>query len=174
MPLVSDIFQNPITVSIPLRHRSTPNSSWSPPSSGSIKIYVDGSFSVKASRSGIGKIFRDHLGNTLLHFNKEITVDLVILIEIFAIREGLLLAAASPWAFSTIFLLESNNSNAVVCFNQINKRLGSSLISLEKVFKFSADTSLGPSPMHFRQSGNEATNIFARIGAHASSFVELV
>lgn len=45
---------------------------------------------------------------------KKITVDLAILIEIFAIREDLLMATASRWALFAFFLLESDRSNAIV------------------------------------------------------------
>lgn len=55
--------------------------------------------------SGIGGVLKDHLGTFLLHFGKQLVeVDLVIYVEILAIREALLIAIASRWATTTNFI----------------------------------------------------------------------
>lgn len=108
-------------VFVPLHQRPTFQCSWMPPSTGSIKINADGSFLVDTRRSGIGGIFRNHLGHTVLLFCKEILADSVVHSEILAIREDLLLPTASRWSSSTHFCIESDCVNAVEWFNDINK-----------------------------------------------------
>lgn len=83
---------------------------------GSIKINVDRFFSVKSNMGGIGDIFRDHSGNILFYFSKEIRPDSTILTEIIAIREGLFIAILSQWSSLSPFYLELDSVNAVVWF----------------------------------------------------------
>lgn len=77
-----------------------PNILWSLPSLNFIKINVDWSFS--SSASGIGGVFRDHQGAFLLYFVKSVDMDYANYAEVLAIREGLLVVAASRWASSKL------------------------------------------------------------------------
>lgn len=115
-----------------------------------------------------------HMGNILLRFSKEINANSAILIEIYAIREDLLLVSASWWASSAIFLLKSYSLNAVNWFTDIiNKILWRfTNIIRENIHSFSRHISRSIS--HICRSGNETTDVLAKIGAHGSSFVEFV
>lgn len=87
--------------------------SWTAPTLGIIKVNIDGSF--KSDKVRIGSIFRDHEDKPLLYFAKHVLVDLVIHVEILAVREGLHVVAASCWSSSSSFQFESGSSNAVSC-----------------------------------------------------------
>lgn len=58
------------------------------------------------SRSGIGYIFRDHEGNVLLKFDKQIHVDSTIHGELLAVRKGLLTATTFRWTNSSFFIFK--------------------------------------------------------------------
>lgn len=119
------------------------------------------------------RYFPDHLGNIFLHLSKEITVDLVILTEICAIREDLFMVAASRWASLTSFLLESDSLNAVPCFNDINKAPWRFInIIRESIYGFGRHLSWSIS--HIRHLGNETADVLARIGTYGYSIVKFM
>lgn len=62
------------------------------------------SFRLKMS-SGVGGDFKDHRGTFLLHFEKQVSTKLAIYAEILAMKEGLLIRAASRWATSANFVI---------------------------------------------------------------------
>lgn len=70
-----------------------PNVSWMAPDHHCIKINVDDSFS--SASNGIGGAFKDHFETFLLHFSKQVEADSAVHIEVFAIREALLIATTS-------------------------------------------------------------------------------
>lgn len=121
MPTVTDIYKNSNEGFVSFPHLPILRSSWALPTSGYIKINEDESFSAESHRSGIGIIFQDHSSNILPHFSKEITMDTTILIEIIAIKEGLLIAAASRWSLTSPFYLEIDSANIVSRFNDISQ-----------------------------------------------------
>lgn len=94
-------------VSTPPQHMSPSfHISWSLPPFGTIKVNINGSFNGSNGQSGIGRIFRDDLGTSLLHFGKQIVADLTNHAEILAIKEELLIVVASRQARTTTFILE--------------------------------------------------------------------
>lgn len=114
---VSDVSRSPSEVVIsPLRLNYRPNVSWVPPYYNTIKINVDDSFQPLSGASGIGGVLRDHIGSFLLHFAKQVEADSAIHAEVLAIKEGMLVAAASKWSGTTTFIIESDSSNAVSWF----------------------------------------------------------
>lgn len=55
-----------------------------PPPSG-YKVNMDGSFLEVSDKEGIGSVFRDLEGKTLLQFNKKVKVDLAVHEEVLAL-----------------------------------------------------------------------------------------
>lgn len=88
---------------------SRPYLAWTPSCQGTIKVNVNDSFSSASMSSDIVGVFKYHKGNFLLYFGKQVMVDSVIQAKILAIREALLIAAASRWATTTTFVIESNS-----------------------------------------------------------------
>lgn len=74
---------------------------------------VDGSFLWFSDRWGIGGVVRDSEGKFLIQFSKEVRVNSTVHVEVVALREGLLVAAASSWASFHSFIFESNSKLAV-------------------------------------------------------------
>lgn len=98
---VSDVLRCLAGVTLPNHSAiARPSASWLPPCPNRIKVNVDGSFSSMSGASGIGGVFRDHLGTVLLHFAKHVKADSTIHAEILAIKDGFLIAAASRWSGS--------------------------------------------------------------------------
>lgn len=89
---------------------------WVPSCPNRIKIDMDDSFSSSMGASGIGGVFRDHLGTVLLHFAKHVEADSTINVEILVIREGIFIAVASRWSGSVPFEIESDSANTVFWF----------------------------------------------------------
>lgn len=83
---------------------------------------MDRSFISSNGQGGIGGIFRYNHGNPLMHFGKQFVVDSGNHAEILALREGLLVVAASRWGHSIHFLIESDSSNVVFWLTQPSKR----------------------------------------------------
>lgn len=121
-PIFADISRcpNSVTVPIPQKIWSSPyhHISWSPAPVCTIKVNKDVSFNSSTDQWGIGDIFQDDQGNPLLHFRKQVVVDLTIHVEILTLREGFLVAVAPRWAHSTHFLFELDSSNAVLLLSQ--------------------------------------------------------
>lgn len=163
--------------SIPYLHSSSAPSYLSlflgAPSMGSIKIGVDGSFSIESSRSRIRGIFRYHLCNILLHFCKEISVDSAMLTKISAVKEGLLLVSSSRWSSYSHFCIESVCANAVAWFQDINEAPW----RFRNIIRESLQVSgchISWFITHIRRSENNTDDILARIGAYSCSFIEFV
>lgn len=79
VPSILDIYYRPNDALAPIRPLTTrPNIVWIPPLLGSIKINVDGSFSANFNQSCIWGIYRDHDGNVILHFSKEVQAESTI------------------------------------------------------------------------------------------------
>ncbi|GKU87915.1 hypothetical protein SLEP1_g2242 [Rubroshorea leprosula] len=65
---------------------------WSPPPEGYIKLNSDGSALTNPGQTGAGGVFRDHLGNWLLGFMRNVGYSTALAAELWAIRDGLKLA----------------------------------------------------------------------------------
>lgn len=97
------------------------STSWVSSSSGSIKINVDGSYSVECVRSGIGGVFQDHSGNVILHFSKEIILDSTILTKGFGHQGESSHSVCFRWKSSVHFFIELDSSNTVAWFKDTFK-----------------------------------------------------
>lgn len=54
-------------------------------------------------------MFRDSEGRVLLQFNKKVSVDLAVHAEVVALREGILVVAATlRWTLMHLFIFESD------------------------------------------------------------------
>lgn len=138
-----------------------------------IKINVDRSLFAEPKYSGIGGLLRDHYGNLLLHFAKEVLIDSAILIEIHAIREGLLVAAASHWLPTSQFLIESDSANVVAWFKNSNSAPWMFRnINRESIQHFGRHISW--TILHIRRTGNDAADVLACIGALGASLIDFV
>lgn len=173
MPIVSDTYRNPNEVSVPPRQRTPIISYWLPPLEDIIKINMDGSFCADLNRCGIGGLFQDHSGNTLLHFAKQVNTNSAILTEIHAIRKGLLIAAASCWSSSSQFLFESNSANAVTWFND-PKIASWKFKNIIKKSILCFGCHIVCYIAHIHHVGNEVADVLARMRFHGVSFIEFV
>lgn len=173
MPSVSDIGRNPDEVTTTTRVRQPIPSTWVPPDLGFIKINIDGSFSAEVDRNGISGIFRDHTGNTLLQFNKEILSDSAISAKISAIRDGLLIAAASRWSNSSYFMLESDSTNVVAWFKDLSQAPWKFTNIIRECLQWFG-SQITWSISRIQRTGNDAADVLARVGAQGMSFVEFV
>lgn len=84
---------------------------WTPPSTSSIKVNVDGFFRARSRSVRIRGVFRDANGRVVLQFPKEVEVDLARHVELLALYVGLLMAVASRWASSHVFIFKSLKTN---------------------------------------------------------------
>lgn len=107
--------------------------------------------------------FRDHSGNIILHFSKQVSVNSTIMTKVLAIMEGILIAAASRWASLNTFYIESHSANVVCWFKnslEIPWRFHNNI--QESVYKFGRHITWSIS--HILCSGIEATDVLARFG----------
>lgn len=65
-------------------------------------------------RAGISGVFRNHLGDWLLGFNRNIGIASNILVEAWAIREGLQIAVRKNWS---MLIIESDSTTMVDILN---------------------------------------------------------
>lgn len=92
-----------------------PSISWVPPPYGKIKSNVDGEFNHPFSKSGVGVIFRNHLGQPLAALSSPLSTSSSPLhAELAAIFEGISMALAM--GFSEIIL----ESDSLLAVNAIN------------------------------------------------------
>ncbi|GKV27995.1 hypothetical protein SLEP1_g37098 [Rubroshorea leprosula] len=67
---------------------------WNPPPEGAIKLNTDGSAFGNPGMAGAGGVFRDHLGNWILGFSRNIGHTTSIAAKLWAIRDGLKLVVS--------------------------------------------------------------------------------
>lgn len=152
---MSDICRSPTGVALAPHLGSTrPNVSWTTPKQEIITIIVDGFFSSSPTTpSGIGGVFRDHLGTFLLHFVKQADAESAIHAKVLAIGEGMLIASTSQWASVSTFAFDSNSVNVVSDFWILLAQRGGFRILSERHCLPLAVTLLG---LHLRCTRNKA------------------
>lgn len=156
---------------MPIRaHPHRPSIVWNPPLLGNIKINVNGSCSAGSTSGCIGRVFLDQDSRILLHFGKQVTVDLAIQTEVLVIREGIFIVAASQWSNLATFLIISNSLDAVHWSLTRLRSWRFYSIIWEGIHKFGRNISW--SLIHIRRTGNKIVDILARLGASGSCFIE--
>ncbi|XVF79224.1 hypothetical protein PTKIN_Ptkin14bG0203400 [Pterospermum kingtungense] len=82
---------------------------------GFVKFNINGSSLGKPGLSGIGGILRDHDGNELIRFSKNIEEQDSNMAELMAVREATILFLSSKWVNTSFLTIESDSIN-VVCW----------------------------------------------------------
>ncbi|GLT32301.1 hypothetical protein SLA2020_069770 [Shorea laevis] len=88
-----------------------------PPPEGYIKLNTDGSALSNPGQTGAGGVFRDHMGNWLLGFMRNVGYSTVLTAELWAIRDGLKLAVERGF---TRIIVETDSRVAHILLNSNN------------------------------------------------------
>ncbi|WRX27571.1 Ribonuclease H domain - like 10 [Theobroma cacao] len=94
---------------------------WQPPKKGSLKFNVDGATRGMSGQATIGRVLRDEGGAIKVMFSKFIRIADANTTEVLAIREAFKIFGASKWVRSHVLIVESNSSNVVSWFHNLEK-----------------------------------------------------
>ncbi|GMI77874.1 hypothetical protein like AT2G34320 [Hibiscus trionum] len=96
-----------------------PQSHWTPPPRGFLKLNVDGALSVETNKGGIGGLLRDEDGIQLLCFSEAVDLGPPTFTELEAVHRGIRLFLTSEWCLNFRLIIESNCRTVVDWLNGV-------------------------------------------------------
>ncbi|GKV23781.1 hypothetical protein SLEP1_g33477 [Rubroshorea leprosula] len=141
---------------------------WSPPSPGFAKLNTDGSALTNPGIAGAGGLLRDHLGRWMVGFSRSIGWTTSIAAELWAIRDGLEIAAGKGISKT---IVETDSKVAVLLIESIDTTLhslGTLISDCRWLLRLFTDARIS----HIYREANAAADFLAKLGStSANDFV---